>query len=47
MKNLTVMLIAAAALAGCTGKKTADVRNGFRGFTKQCCNLISYGVVFL
>lgn len=20
---------------------------GFRGFTKQCCNLISYGVVFL
>lgn len=26
MKNLTVMLIAAAALAGCTGKKTADVQ---------------------
>lgn len=38
MKNLTVMLIAAAALAGCTGKKTADVRMSFRGFTKQCCN---------
>lgn len=28
MKNLTVMLIAAAALAGCTGKKTADVQQG-------------------
>lgn len=32
MKNLTVMLIAAAALAGCTGKKTADVPSGSGDF---------------
>lgn len=32
MKNLTVMLIAAAALAGCTGKKTADVLRGSGDF---------------
>ena len=34
MKNLTVMLIAAAALAGCTGKKTADVQQETRVLTK-------------
>lgn len=32
MKNLTVMLIAAAALAGCTGKKNADVQQGSGDF---------------
>ena len=27
--------------------KDPEIRLKFRGFTKQCCNLISYGVVFL
>ena len=31
--------------AGC--RKNPRNTNGFRGFTKQCCNWISYGVVFL
>ena len=26
--------------------RIARARKRFRGFTKQCCNLISYGVVF-
>ena len=35
--------------ASCRGgrKILSGCENGFRGFTKQCCNLISYGVVFL
>lgn len=34
MKNLAVMLIAAAALAGCTGKKNADVQQDNGVLTK-------------
>ena len=39
-----------ALLGYCSHKfqqKIPESRKSFRGFTKQCCNLISYSVVFL
>ena len=42
----TLCVISLAVQVLVTYKYTKN-ENGFRGFTKQCCNLISYGVVFL